>query len=474
MMALSTGRRRCALIVLILTLAMGGGWISALITPPRNNYLPAEDVELGREAAAEIHQRLPALNDAHVDAYVEGLGRRLLAGVPATLRQPLFQYTLDVLNLQDLGSVALPGGPIFVTRGMMEAAETEGELVGVLAHQLSHIVLRHGTAQSTSGERFQIGAIGGRRIGAVGSGAGVGVFAQGSNFATSTYFLMYDHENEHQADLLAARLLARAGYDPREIVRMFHLIESQGGGRGGPQWKVSHPDPGDRGEYASRDEFINREGATLGIDQPLAQPGALQVVQIRLREIPSAQKATDALRGSEAGFPSAITGLGAGIPGPSGGARSEAAGDSLLLTVPANWLRVSGGNTVTFAPEGVVLDPREPPDAFTHGIQMGVARSLTGNLERDTLALLQSLGQNNPHLRWTPLYQRIRIARRDGLTAVLSNVSRLSGEFEQVSVSTAHLPGGSLLYVIGVAPQMEAGIYRNAFNRVLESIQIVD
>ena len=357
---------------------------------------------------------------------------------------------------------------------MIEAVESEGELTGLLAHQLSHSLLRHGTAQVTEGLKFQIGAIDGGAIGNVVSGASGGMFAQAAAFVTASYFLTYSHAYERDADHLAARVMASAGYDPRGLSSLFHTIERRGAGRGASQWKASHPDPGDRSEALSRDEFIDRQAAGLGINEKSGWLDGLDIVRIRLRERPaSAPKTTAAVGGPDTGRPAGAGNVGTDVPVPSSGSRREMAGDSLLLVVPANWLRVLAGNTVTFAPEGVVLDPREPPGAFTHGLQLGVARSRTGNLEKDTQALVQSLGRHNPRLIGRPAYQRFNLAGRRGLTTVLSNVSALSGGFEEVTVWAVHLPDGNLLFGIGVAPLSESATYRNVFNRVLESIQII-
>ena len=89
-------------------------------------------------------------------------------------------------------------------------------------------------------------------------------------------------------------------------------------------------------------------------------------------------------------------------------------------------------------------------------------------------ALVQSLWRENPRLRWVPAYQVTTIGGQFGVTATMSNVSAVTGRFEYMSVSTAHLSDGNLLYIIGIAPADEAGTYRQAFERVLESIQIIE
>src|SRR5437762_2048155 len=84
------------------------------ITPPDNKYTPAQDVQLGREAAAEAEKQLPIMRDDLVTSYVEGVGRRLVNAIPAELRRPEFRYTFKVVNVREINAFALPGGPMYV------------------------------------------------------------------------------------------------------------------------------------------------------------------------------------------------------------------------------------------------------------------------------------------------------------------------------------------------------------------------
>src|SRR3982751_895857 len=129
------------------------------VVPPDNNYTPAQDVELGRQAAGEARQQMPVMKDDAVTSYVEEVGRRLVTAIPNDLRHPEFHYTFEVVNVREINAFALPGGPMFVNRGMIEAAKTEGEVAGVMAHELSHVVLRHGTAQASAATKYQIGEV---------------------------------------------------------------------------------------------------------------------------------------------------------------------------------------------------------------------------------------------------------------------------------------------------------------------------
>ena len=226
------------------------------IDPDENRFSPAQDVELGRRAAAELRRELPIVRDRQTENYVGRIGERLVAAIPGRLRQPQFRYTFQVVDRRDINAFALPGGPIFVNRGMLDAARNDGEVAGVIAHELSHVVLRHATAQATKGQKFQLGALAGQILGSVIGGRTGAVISQGSQIGIGTYFLKYSREYEREADLLGVQIMARAGYDPREMANMFQTIARRSG-NGGPEWLSDHPSPANR--YAA----INREAALL-------------------------------------------------------------------------------------------------------------------------------------------------------------------------------------------------------------------
>lgn len=251
------------------------------IEPRRNSFTPAQDVQLGRQAATEVRQQLPMLNDRTTDALVERIGSRLVAAVPSRFRQPAFRYSFDVVNLREINAFALPGGPMFLHRGMLQAARTDDEVAGVMAHELSHVILRHGTLQAAKAQKFQLGALAGQILGSIVGGTKGAIIAQGSQFGLGTYFLKYSREYEREADLLGAQIMARAGYAPRQMANMFRTIQQQGGGAG-PEWLSDHPDPGNR--YAA----INREAASLTINGQATTGPAFDSVRARLAQMPPA------------------------------------------------------------------------------------------------------------------------------------------------------------------------------------------
>ena len=440
------------------------------ITPDPNKYSPQQDVQLGQEAAAEVRKELPMLNDDRVEDYVERVGETLVRAIPPEFRHAGFNYTFDVVNQKEINAFALPGGPMFLNRGMMEAAKSEAEMAGVMAHEISHVALRHGTAQATKGEKFQIGAIAGQILGAIVGGAAGSVIAQGSQFGLGAYFLKYSREYERQADLLGAQIMARAGYDPNAMATMFKTIQSQGG-RSGPEWLSSHPDPGNRAAT------ISKEASMLRVEGN-ADTGQFASVQSRLRGMSPALTAEQIARGQGRSNPSSRNGNAGRVTNverPAAQYRTYQPSKFLRVSVPANWEQLNTGNNgVTYAPEGGFVDGDGGNTVFTHGVEIGVAQGGTGNLQRDTEQLLQSFARSNPDLRRTSGTRRVSIGGRQGLVTPLSNVSDATGEREYVDLTTAQLADGSILYMIAVAPQQEADVYSRTFERVRGSMQISD
>ena len=460
---------RVAVLASALTLAVMPTWAQTPIERHSNSYTPEQDVQLGQQAAAEVRQQMPMLNDERIEDYVERIGERLVREIPEEWEQPAFRYSFDVVNLKEINAFALPGGPMFLHRGMIEAARTEAEVAGVMAHELSHVILRHGTVQATKGQKFQIGAVAGQILGAIVGGTAGDVIAQGSQFGLGAYFLKYSREYEREADLFGAQIMARAGYDPRQMANMFQTIAREGGGRG-PEWLSSHPDPGNR--Y----EMINREAEMLEIDGNAGSGAEFSNVKSRLAQMSPAPTSEQVARARQSGqrVPAGNTGRAARVEPPSNQWRTYQPGNFLRLNVPANWEQIGGGNTVRYAPEGGFFQAQSGQSSFTHGMELGVIDGDGASLQQATERLLQSFARTNPQLRRQGGYSRANIGGRQGLTTNLTNVSDVTGQREVVNVSTVQLRDGSVLFLIGVAPQSESRAYFNTFNRIRQSIQLAD
>jgi len=450
--------------------ALGTASAQTKIVAPPNKYSPADDVKLGQEAAAQVQKELPLLNDASVDEYIAGIGQRLVRAIPPELQHPEFHYTFRVVNQKEINAFALPGGPMFLNRGMIEASRTEGEIAGVMAHEMSHVMLRHGTAQATKATKYEIGAVAGQILGAIVGGAAGSIIAQGSNFGISTYFMKFSREYESQADINGVQLMARAGYNPQDMANMFKTLEAQGGSSG-PEWLSDHPNPGNRYQR------INQEAALLHATNNYAGDSEeFNRVQARLKGMSPALTAQQIAQQNQRGgnAPVGTAGRAVNVEPPSGSFRTYQPSNAMRVSVPANWQQVeAGNNSVTYAPQGAYFQGNNGGSAFTHGIEVGVAQG-TGDLNRDTNSLLRNFAQSNPQLQQSGNARNENVAGRSGVTVQLANVSEVTGQPEYISLSTTELRNGGLLYVIGVAPRTEAGTYDNAFKKIRQNIQVSD
>ena len=441
------------------------------IVPPKNSYTPAQDVELGRQAAAEARQQLPILRDDGVTSFLEGIGQRLVSAIPSDMRHPEFHYTFEPVNVREINAFALPGGPMFVNRGMIEAARTEGEVAGVMAHELSHVVLRHGTAQANKAQKYQIGQVAGAILGSIIGGGWGQVISQGSQFGLGTAFLRFSREYERQADILGSQIMARAGYDPTEMASMFKTIEKQGG-PGGPQWLSDHPNPGDRAAY------ITKEAQALRVQNPVSDSRGFTQVQARLKQMSPAPTTEQATKNTGS-RPTGTSGNGRGstptgrVAAPASNFRTYTEGNMFKVSVPSNWREIPGQSAVTFAPEGG-YGQANGQNVFTHGVEIGGARNEAHDLQTATNELLDSLARANPGLSRSSGYDQVNLAGRPGLRTVLTNSQSATGQPESIAVFTTQLRDGNLFYAVAVAPQTDFGSYRAIFDKVIRSIQLME
>lgn len=262
--------------VLVCVLCGVGTLAQTPVSPPANKYTPEEDVQLGREADAEVRKSLRIWRDRSASEYVSELGQGLVRTLPQRFDYPQFDYAFTPVDAKEINAFALPGGPMYVNRGLIAAAGQEGELVGVMAHELAHVVLRHGTAQASKAEKYSFGALAGGILGAIVGGNAGRAISQGTQLGIGTYLLKFSREYERDADLLGAQLMAEAGYDPLDLARMFQTIEKSGGSRG-PQWLSDHPNPGNRVEY------IRAEARQLEVRNRRSDDGSFRQVKSRAR-----------------------------------------------------------------------------------------------------------------------------------------------------------------------------------------------
>ncbi len=225
------------------------------LSPGWNMFSPQQDVEMGKQVSHDAEQQLQMLNDPRVDNYLNNLGRTLAAHAPGE-RYP---YQYKCVNDRNINAFALPGGFVYVNRGAIEAADNEAQLAGVMAHETSHVALRHGTNQAskTSIAKAPLGILGGM----LGSNSIGSVLAQlGVGFATNSILLKYSRTDESQADIMGTQILFDSGYDPRAMAQFFEKIQAENKSGQPLEFFSDHPNPDNRIQRV--DEEIDKLGGT--------------------------------------------------------------------------------------------------------------------------------------------------------------------------------------------------------------------
>jgi Zn-dependent protease with chaperone function len=443
------------------------------IKPPKNRYTPEQDVKLGREGAAEVRRQFPVIEDEKIAGYLKALGDRLVAVAPPELNLPIYEYSFTPVNVKEINAFALPGGPMFVHRGMFDAAAAEGEVVGVMAHELAHVLLRHGTANASKAQNpwLQLGQLAGAIGGGLVGGQAGSAIAQGSQMGLGAMLLRYSRDFEKQADLLGAQIMARAGYDPRELARMFETIEKESKGSGGsrnPQWMSSHPNPGNRTIY------ITREAELLQIASA-ADTSGFQPIKTSFASLPAAASMSDVEKSKGSGAQAAAQS--AGTPGkpvarPSTQYRDVSGGNLFRAAVPTEWVSLPGNTSLKVVPQNG-YGPLNGQTVFTHGIEFGVIKAASRDLKEATDTWLQAVAKNNPQLRAAGAQQSVRISDRPALATPLVNPSPLGGQ-ERVGLHTTLLANGALFYYLTIVQENDAAAFEETFRRVGESIRLAE
>lgn len=202
-----------------------------------------DEVRLGAEAAPEfLEQGGGELPDAQILGYVRDLGGRLAA----ESEMPDIEWEFHVLDSQVINAFALPGGKVFMSRGLMQKMTNEAQLAGVLGHEIGHVTARHGNermsqAMVAQGLLLAVGV-----AGAVSDEEWMQVLGVGTAVGGQLFLLKYSRSNESEADALGVRYMARLGYNPVGQIQVMEILRAASGGGGGPEWLSTHPAPDTR------------------------------------------------------------------------------------------------------------------------------------------------------------------------------------------------------------------------------------
>jgi predicted Zn-dependent protease len=240
--------RRVAVAALLGTAAIGACARNP-VTGQRELALVSEsqEIQLGRQSAEEVAQSLGLVQDEALQQYVQGIGARLAADS----ERPNLPWSFRVVEDPTPNAFALPGGFIFVTRGMMTLMNSEAELASVLGHEIGHVTARHSVQQIS---RAQLGQLG-LGLGTILAPEIAQQYGQLASTGLQLLFLKYGRDDERQADELGFRYALNERYDVREFADVFAALQRLGEGSGGspvPSFLATHPDPGERVQTAQR------------------------------------------------------------------------------------------------------------------------------------------------------------------------------------------------------------------------------
>jgi len=443
-------------VLLAFTLAVPAFADRTALKPGWNLFSPEQDIEMGRQVSREAEAQLPIMNDRQATAYLNALGRQLASRAPNSQQYP-FQF--KIVNDKSINAFALPGGYVYVNRGTFEAAANEAQLAGVIAHEIGHVVLRHGTNQASKAYAAQapLALLGG----VLGSNSVGSVIAQLSlGFGVNSLLMKYSRDAERQADLMGTQILYDTGYDPRQMAQFFERLqaESKGGGRA-TEFFSDHPNP------ENRIGNVNNEVTKLGGARGGARLDSPDFQEVK-RILASAPESRSGRPTSNGRSPSRSS-----RPQRPSNRLVEFRSGDFQLRHPDNWQAYGQGSAVTLAPEGgiasgslaygVIIAPFEPHD------DNGDRRITLGEA---TDQLIQSLQQSNPQMRSARNHQRIRVDNQSALWTELSNESPVGGRENDILVTVA-APDGQMYYFIAVAPQSDFPDYSAAFEDILSTVR---
>ena len=464
-----------AALAVLLTVAAWAADGRTVLKPGWNMFSPQQDVEIGEQVSPDAERQLPMLKNSRVDNYVNDLGRRLADQAPFE-RYP---YEFKVVNDPAINAFALPGGPIYVNRGVIEAADNESQLAAVMAHETAHVAMRHGTNQASkaSAAQLPLSILGG----IIGSDSTKAALVQlGASFAVNSVLLKYSRSAESQADIMGTQILYDSGYDPRAMTQFFEKIENQQSGRGPVEFLSNHPSPD------NRIERVIEEIDALG--------GVRRGSTTNSRDFDETKRYLQSLAGPPAGGgrPAGDDRRATGTTPDWPSERFVGVENSLLrITHPDNWQTHGQGDAMTLTPHGGLIDDEQGNQALAYGVIVNLFEPRSGDygqplqprgytpgsgqdaatrLDRSTDELVQELRLSNRNMRVIRYREVTRVDGDRALSTYLSNDSPVGGRETDWLVTVEHPDG--LLFLVFTAPEREFQRYESAFHEMLRSVRI--
>ncbi len=423
------------------------------LRPGFNLFSKQQDIELGQEAAAQVRQKVTVVQNQFLQEYVQRVGKRLTSQ-PEAAGWP---FTFTVILDPSINAFALPGGAMFINTGAIAAADNEAQLAGVMGHEMSHVILRHGTNQASKARMFEIPAA---LAGAViGNGSVLGQLTQlGIGLGVNSVLLSYSRGAESEADALGSHLMSEAGYNPLELAHFFEKLQSGSSSSHMLQFLSDHPNPG------NREKAIEAEIQSLPRHEYGFQTGDFQRAKSEVAKLPKTVP-TGNVRGGNSTDPAAIR--------PSR-TLQPFQGDKFSLSYPSNW-QVFGeqnSDSVTIAPREALVQSSNGGTQIGYGIIASYFfPDAKGQSLRDaTDDLIHHLGASNTGMQASDNGRSLKVNGNPALITTLSSKSALTGGPETDALLTINRPEG-LFYLVFIAPASEFNQVESVYNGVVQSVR---
>lgn len=420
---------------------------------PATGSNPADDIKLGQSVAKEAEKELALISNRDAIAYVTALGQRLVGKAPNPSK---FPFTFKLVDEKEINAFALPGGPIFVNRGAIEAADNEAQIAGVIGHEIGHVLLRHGAAQQNKG-----GLLGGLAgiAGQIAGNSTLGkILGAGAAFGANVALMKYSRTAESEADLMGTQILYDSGYAPQAMAEFFEKLAKEHKGSKAEQWFSNHPIPENR--VAKVNEEIRRIGPPL--TNPRYDSAEFQRIKKLLLAMP-APKAKPAASGTAA-QPAANT----PAPAPPSAQMTDLRIGSIQLQHPSNWKPVVNGANITLAPAGGLSEK----DDLAYGMIIDVFMPQNArNLDQATDQFLSNLQKGNPAMKVVRSRIQTRVDSWPAQLTEFSNDSPIGGKETDI-VITLLRSNAELQYFVLVAPSKDLPQYDRAFQGIMNSVRL--
>lgn len=436
------------------------------LKPGMNSFSPQQDIEIGKKVALEAQQKMPMCKVPLVDAYLTKMGMRLIAQLNTNGIE--YPWEFHCVNDKSINAFALPGGYVFVNRGAIEVADNEAQLAAVMAHELSHVALRHGTNQATKAQYAELGSgvlgIAGGIIGGTAGSAAAGV----GQLAVGSVLLKYSRGAETQADVMGTQVLYDAGYDPRSMASFFENLNSLTAEKNPPEFFSDHPSPDHRIERVE-EEIQRMGGVPEGAKKDSAEFEAIKKEVAKLPVLPKPAPMVSAGRGAKGPAPGTVK-----VGTPSDNFVSLQVGRT-SLKYPDSWLKYGQGANYTVAPEGGIVDGGKGNAELAYGVSASLAK-LEGQppdgedaLHAATEKLLESMRQENEGIEVVRAPKEVTLNGEPALSTFLRNESPAGGK-EIDWVVTVLRPEGLINFVC-VAPETDYPRFQKTFESILDSVR---